>query len=177
MVGAQTSANRCAAPGFPFPAGPQACRQLRIWEYQVAVAVRARAWEKPDGVAFIAIQSTLRHRVEESEEAIKILLRDRVEFVVVAARAAHGEAQEGGGGGADAIDHVLDVILSGDGADFTVIMWLRLKPEAIFWSMVALGSRSPATWSRMNSSYGMFWLKALMTQSRHAHMSRRESMW
>ena len=51
-------------------------------------------------------------------------------------------------------------------------MWLRLKPDAIFWSWVALGSRSPAICSMVNSSYGMFWLKALITQSRHGHMSR-----
>ena len=57
-----------------------------------------------------------------------------------------------------------------------LIMWLRLKPEAIFCSLVASGSRSPASCSIVNSSNGMFRLNAAITQSRHGHMSRWLSM-
>ena len=48
--------------------------------------------------------------------------------------------------------------------------WLRLKPVAIRWSSVALGSRSPASCSTVNWSNGMFVLKASITQSRHRHI-------
>src|SRR5579885_3151212 len=50
-----------------------------------------------------------------------------------------------------------------------LIMWLRLKPVAIFWSSVACGSKSPASCSMVNSSNGILRLKALMTQSRQCH--------
>ena len=54
-----------------------------------------------------------------------------------------------------------------------LMRWLRWKPVAIFWSSVALGSRSPASCSTVNRSNGMLRLKALMTQSRQGHISLR----
>ena len=51
-------------------------------------------------------------------------------------------------------------------------MWLRLKPLAIFCSMVGFGSRSPAICSIVNWSNGMLRLNASITQSRQGHMSR-----
>ncbi len=47
-----------------------------------------------------------------------------------------------------------------------VVMLHRLNPVAMSWSRVGFGSRSPASCSTVNRSNGMFWLKALMTQSR-----------
>ena len=58
-----------------------------------------------------------------------------------------------------------------------LIMWLRLKPVAIFCSRVGSGSRSPAICSIVNSSKGLFSLNDRITQSRQCHMSRRPSMW
>ena len=45
-------------------------------------------------------------------------------------------------------------------------MWLRLKPLAIFCSIVAPSSKSPATCSTVNWSKGKLRLNASMTQSR-----------
>ena len=44
---------------------------------------------------------------------------------------------------------------SGIDAALGVAMWLRLKPVAIRWSSVGLGSRSPASCSMVNRSNGM----------------------
>src|SRR6184192_4328300 len=54
---------------------------------------------------------------------------------------------------------------------------LRLKPVAIFCSRVALGNRSPASWSIVNWSKGMLRLKALITHSRYGHIERARSTW
>jgi len=56
-------------------------------------------------------------------------------------------------------------------------MWFRLNPDAIFCSIVAFGSKSPASCSVVNASKGLFVLYALITYSRHFVMSRAVSMW
>ena len=49
--------------------------------------------------------------VEEGEEAVVLLLRHGVVLVVVAARALHGQAEEGRAEGVHAVGHVLDAVL------------------------------------------------------------------
>ena len=61
-----------------------------------------------------AVQTVLRHVVEEGEELVELLVRDRIELVLVAARAAHRQAHERAGRRLDAVDDVLDLILLGD---------------------------------------------------------------
>ena len=58
----------------------------------------------------------LRDVVEEGEERIEIALRERVVFVIMAARAAHREAHPDCAGGVHAIDHILDRELLGHDA-------------------------------------------------------------
>ena len=67
-----------------------------------------------------AVESLLGDGVEEGEELVELLLRDRIVLVAVAARAAHGQAHPGGGRGFDAVDHVFDQILFGNRAALEV---------------------------------------------------------
>ena len=56
-------------------------------------------------------------------------------------------------------------------------MCMRLNAVARRCSFVAFGSRSPASCHVVNWSNGRFWLNALMTQSRYAHVARSRSIW
>ena len=58
------------------------------------------------GVALGAVEAVLGHVVEEGVELVILLLRDRVELVVVALGAADGQAEPDGAGGVDAVDDV-----------------------------------------------------------------------
>ena len=58
--------------------------------------------------------SALRHCVEEGKQSVKLVLRNRVILVIVAARASDGEAEPDSAGRLDAIDDVLDLRLGGD---------------------------------------------------------------
>ena len=57
-----------------------------------------------------------------------------------------------------------------------LMTWFRPKPVAIRCERVGFGSRSPASCSVRNRLYGMFALKASITQSRHRHIDRSESL-
>ena len=76
-----------------------------------------RGWHLEEGlsVAVAAVQPLFTHVVEEGEEAVKITLGNGIVFVIVAARAAHGEAQPGGGGGFQTVHHILHLVLFGHG--------------------------------------------------------------
>ena len=56
-----------------------------------------------------------------------------------------------------------------------VVELQRLNPEAICWSSVLPGKRSPASCSMVNRSKLRLRLKASITQSRNAHASRKLS--
>ena len=62
------------------------------------------------GVAVLHCAAPLRDVVDVREELVELFLRERVVLVIVAARAAHGEAQEDGARGFDAVHDVLDRI-------------------------------------------------------------------
>ena len=53
-----------------------------------------------------------------------------------------------------------------------VVTLQRLNPEPICWSSDASGSKSPARFSIVNSSKGMFAFSDLITQSRYFHITR-----
>ena len=46
------------------------------------------------GVATLTVEALLGHAVEEREELVELLVRDRIELVRVAPRTAHGQAHE-----------------------------------------------------------------------------------
>ena len=52
-----------------------------------------------------------------------------------------------------------------------LVRWFRLKPVAMSWSSVGLGSKSPAICSTVKSLNGLFELNASITQSRQRHIS------
>ena len=62
------------------------------------------------GVAVLHCAAPLRDVVDVREELVELFLRERVVLVIVAARAAHGEAQEDGARGFGAVHDVLDRI-------------------------------------------------------------------
>ena len=66
------------------------------------------------------IRAGLRNIVEDREERVKLLLRERIVFVVVAAGAADREGHPGLPGGLDAVDHGLHPPLLRDDAPFAV---------------------------------------------------------
>ena len=72
------------------------------------------------GVAVAAVEALLTDVIEEGEEAVEVALRNGIVLMIVAARAAHGQAHPGGGGGFEAIDDVLDLILLGNRAAFEI---------------------------------------------------------
>ena len=63
------------------------------------------------GVAVFVIAPAIRHVIEVREEPVKLLLRERVVLVVVAPGAAQSQSQPDRGGGLDAVDSVLDLVL------------------------------------------------------------------
>ena len=104
---------------------------------------------------------------EEREDRVVLLLADRIELVVVALRAAHGQPQPRGADGVRAIDDLLE---AGFGAiDARLRDWSACCEE-IRWRlaapMVAFGSRSPASCSIVNSSNGMSRFSASITHCR-----------
>ncbi len=72
------------------------------------------------GVSLTAVETFFGHVVEEGVEPVIVLLRDRVELVVVALGAGDGEPQEDGAGRVHAIDDVGGVILFGDRASLEI---------------------------------------------------------
>ena len=65
--------------------------------------------------------------VEEGEEPVELVLRDRVELVAVAAGAGQRQAQPDGRGRVDAVDDVLDGVLLGDDAPFAVAAMVAVE--------------------------------------------------
>lgn len=63
-----------------------------------------------DGVGDAAVLAVLGDVIEEGGELVEILLFDRVEFVVVAFGALHGEAEPSGAEGANAVGDVLEAV-------------------------------------------------------------------
>ena len=106
-------------------------------------------------VAVIHVNAPLLDIREKRAQRIKILGAERIELVIVAFAAAHRRAEEGRRNGADAVGGVFGEIFLGCAPPSRVIMFRRLKPVAIFCSVVGLGSRSPASCSIVNWSNGL----------------------
>ena len=70
----------------------------------------------------------LSHVVEIREELIELLLRERIELVVVASRARDRQAHEHRGGRVHAIDDVFDRVLFGNDAAFRVAAVITIEP-------------------------------------------------
>ena len=83
-------------------------RKLAIKVPQPCLLFPGRRRDPRRGVTHFGDPTLLRHVVEESEELIELLLRERVVLVVVAAGAAKRQAQPHGRGRIHAVDHVLD---------------------------------------------------------------------
>ncbi len=66
------------------------------------------------GVARFPIEPLFGDRVEEGKKAVVVLLRDRVELVIMAARAAHREPHEDVRRGVHAVGDVLHLVLLGN---------------------------------------------------------------
>ena len=64
--------------------------------------------ERGNVAASLGVHALFVDAVEESQELVELGLRDRVELMVVAAGAAHRQAEEDGGRRLDAVDGVLD---------------------------------------------------------------------
>jgi hypothetical protein len=87
--------------------------------------------------------------IEVGHEAEVVVMGDGVVFVSVALGAAGGEAEPGGAGSGDTIDHSMVAELEGiDASLFNMV--LRWKPVAMICSEVAFGSISPASCSIVN---------------------------
>ena len=71
-------------------------------------------------VAGAAVEPELRHVIEEGEELVELLVRDRVVLVRVAARAAHRQSHERARRRLHPVDDVLDLVFVGDRAAFEV---------------------------------------------------------
>src|SRR6185503_13560816 len=115
--------------------------------------------------------------IEEGEQPIVVPLADGIELVVVAAGALEVSPRT-------AVPKVLtrSAAYSTRNSSSTlppsfVWRWRRLKAVARTMSRVGEGSRSPANCQRRNRSIGRFPLKARITQSRQADMSRSTSDW
>ena len=115
----------------------------------------------------VAVERLAVEAVEEGEQLVVLLLRDRVVLVVVAAGAADGQAEEDGADGVDAVDHVADVDLLVDRAALAGGDVAAVEAGGDLSARASRsGSRSPASCSMTNRSNGMLRLNALMTQSR-----------
>ena len=93
--------------------------------------------------------AAFRHVVEEGEELVELLLRDRVVLVVVAAGAADRQAEPDGGGGLDAVDDVLDGVLLGDDAALGVAAMVAVEAGGdllVERRVAAAGRRRAARW-------------------------------
>ncbi len=88
----------------------------------------ARQLHEGHGVSTLAVEAFLGHAVEEREELVELLLRDRIELVRVAPRTAHGQAHERVGRGLDAIDDVFDLVLRRNGAALEVHHVIPVEP-------------------------------------------------
>ncbi len=103
---------------------------------------------------------------EVAEEPIKLFLRDGVEFVVVADAAPQRESKKHGSGRLDAVDRVPDVKLLVDRPPFAGRDVATIKTGRHRWSIVGCGSKSPASCSTVNWSYGSLELNDRINQSR-----------
>ena len=115
------------------------------------------------GVAAEAVEAAFGDVVEDRVEAIEVALANRVVLVVVTLAQATVRPSQ-----------TVDVVLtrstmyafrysSAIAPPSKLIMWLRLKPLAIFWVGVAFGKRSPASCSMVKRSNGRFVLNESMT--------------
>jgi hypothetical protein len=66
--------------------------------------------------------------VEEGHEPVVIPMLDGIVFVGVALGAGHGEAEPGGGGDMDAIDHGVEPVLEGIDAAFLIDHGVAVEP-------------------------------------------------
>ena len=89
---------------------------------------RRREQQHRNGVATTAVEAELGDAIEEREELVELLVADRIEFVRMAPRAPHRQPHERGGRRFDAIHHVLDLILVGDGTAFEVDHVVAVEP-------------------------------------------------
>src|SRR5207253_11161115 len=72
------------------------------------------------GISLLAVETLLRDAVEEGEETVVILLRQRIELVVVALAAAQRQAQKCGGRRVDPVVDVDGRVLLRDRAAFEI---------------------------------------------------------
>ena len=129
------------------------------------------------GVRHPAILAQLRHVVEEGEESVVVTLRDRDRICGRGnARIRASDPAMPCRASARGRPHIRPRYSSSMMPPSELMTWLRPKPVAIRWSSVGFGSRSPASCSVRNRSYGMLALKLSITQSRQRHMDRAESL-
>src|SRR5262245_27883258 len=86
-------------------------RDLGFQPGQLPSLFARRRGDPRRGVAVIAGATVFGDAVEVGVELVILTLRQWIELVVVAARAAHSQAKEERGGGVHAINHVLDRVL------------------------------------------------------------------
>ena len=77
---------------------------------QGGLLLAGRRGNHRDGVGDAAVLAVLGDVIEEGGELVEILLFDRVEFVIVAFGALHGETEPGGAEGANAVGDVLEAV-------------------------------------------------------------------
>ena len=106
---------------------PLQVRQPALKRVELFLLVAGRRLDERRRVAELDRPAVLGDVVEEGEEPVEVLLRDRVELVVVAAGAAEGQAQPDGRRGVDAIDDVLDGVLLGDDAALGVAAMVAVE--------------------------------------------------
>ena len=103
--------------------------------------------------AAVAVQSAVFQRVEEREELVVLLLRDRIELVVVALGAAERQAEDALAERLDAVGVVVGQVLFRDGAAFVRdhIVALEAGGDELR-ARCGSGSRSPASCSTRKRS-------------------------
>jgi len=93
-------------------------RELIVELLQLRLLIRERGCEIRRRVADAAELSVLGHIIEVGKQLIELFLRERVEPVIVAARATQRQTQKHRGGRVDAIDDVFHGVLFGNDSAF-----------------------------------------------------------
>ncbi len=102
--------------------------QARIQLAQALFLLVRRRRNHRRRVAVFEHPAALRNVVEISENLIELALRNRVEFVIVAARAAHRQPQPHGRRRIDAVHHILHQILFRNDAALAVGAMVAIEP-------------------------------------------------
>ena len=81
-------------------------------------------WWGGDGGGEVGVESGFVDVGEVGTELVIFLRGDRIVFVIVAAAALHGEAEEGGAEGVESIGNILDAEFFGDASAFD-FLWVE----------------------------------------------------